>query len=61
MGAGVIPFAVDAGEIQFLFQKTFSGRKVGYLIDFGGGLGLSLIHISEPTRPTATSRMPSSA
>ena len=23
--------------------------------------GLSLIHISEPTRPTATSRMPSSA
>ena len=39
MGAGVIPFAVDAGEVQFLFQKTFSGRKVGYLIDFGGGLG----------------------
>ena len=25
------------------------------------GLQLSLIHISEPTRPTATSRMPSSA
>ena len=25
------------------------------------GLDLSLIHISEPTRPTATSRMPSSA
>ena len=25
------------------------------------GLLLSLIHISEPTRPTATSRMPSSA
>ena len=24
-------------------------------------LNLSLIHISEPTRPTATSRMPSSA
>ena len=27
----------------------------------GATLGLSLIHISEPTRPTATSRMPSSA
>ena len=27
----------------------------------GGTMGLSLIHISEPTRPTATSRMPSSA
>lgn len=39
MGAGVIPFAVNDGEVYFLFQKTFSGRKVGYLIDFGGGLG----------------------
>ena len=39
MGAGVIPFAVSGGEIRFLFQKTFSGRKTGYLIDFGGGLG----------------------
>ena len=28
---------------------------------FGEGMDLSLIHISEPTRPTATSRMPSSA
>ena len=27
----------------------------------GNALSLSLIHISEPTRPTATSRMPSSA
>ena len=39
MGAGVIPFAVIAGEVNFLFQKTFTGRKVGYFIDFGGGLG----------------------
>lgn len=39
MGAGVIPLAVKDGEVQFLFQKTFTGRKVGYLIDFGGGLG----------------------
>ena len=39
MGAGVIPFAVSDGKVYFLFQMTFTGRKVGYLIDFGGGLG----------------------
>jgi 8-oxo-dGTP pyrophosphatase MutT (NUDIX family) len=39
MGAGVIPFVVRDGVVHFLFQTTFSGRKVGYLIDFGGGLG----------------------
>lgn len=39
MGAGVIPLAINNGELLFLFQKTFSGRKTGYLIDFGGGLG----------------------
>ena len=39
MGAGVIPFAVLDGVVSFLFQTTFSGRKVGHLIDFGGGLG----------------------
>jgi 8-oxo-dGTP pyrophosphatase MutT (NUDIX family) len=38
MGAGVIPFTVRSNEVSFLFQTTFSGRKVGYLIDFGGGL-----------------------
>ncbi len=39
MGAGVIPFARHGGEVRFLFQTTFSGRKAGFLIDFGGGLG----------------------
>ena len=39
MGAGVIPFAVSDGKVYFLFQLTFSGRKAGYLIDFGGGIG----------------------
>lgn len=38
MGAGVIPFAVNDGVVYFLFQKTFSGRKTGFLIDFGGGV-----------------------
>jgi len=41
MGAGVIPFAVNDRKVNFLFQNTFTGRKVGYLIDFGGGLGES--------------------
>jgi len=39
MGAGVIPLTINNGELLFLFQKTFSGRKTGYLVDFGGGLG----------------------
>ena len=39
MGAGVIPFTVVDGRVSFLFQTTFSGRKVGCLIDFGGGQG----------------------
>ena len=39
MGAGVLPFSVSGGKVYFLFQMTFTGRKVGYLIDFGGGLG----------------------
>jgi hypothetical protein len=39
LGAGVIPFTVSDGNVDFLFQTTFTGRKVGYLIDFGGGLG----------------------
>ncbi len=39
MGAGVIPFSVKESNVYFLFQTTFSGRKTGYFIDFGGGLG----------------------
>ena len=39
MGAGVIPFARHDDQVCFLFQTVFSGRKRGYLIDFGGGLG----------------------
>ena len=39
MGAGVIPFARYDDQVCFLFQTVFSGRKRGFLIDFGGGLG----------------------
>jgi len=38
MGAGVIPFTRHNEQIYFLLQKVFSGRKAGYLIDFGGGV-----------------------
>ncbi|MBL3529244.1 MAG: hypothetical protein JMN27_16535 [gamma proteobacterium endosymbiont of Lamellibrachia anaximandri] len=48
MGAGVIPFAVSDCKVSFLFQTTFAGRKTGYLIDFGGGLG-----VDEDYRETA--------
>ena len=37
MGAGVIPFCMHEGTVWFLFQKTFTGRKTGHLVDFGGG------------------------
>lgn len=37
MSAGVIPFCVKDRQVLFLFQKTFSGRKAGRLVDFGGG------------------------
>lgn len=39
MGAGVIPFSVNDQKVYFLFQTTFTGRKTGFLIDFGGGIG----------------------
>lgn len=36
-GAGLIPFCRVNGEVCFLFHKTFSGRRAGSLVDFGGG------------------------
>jgi len=36
-GAGVLPFALHEGRVRFLFHKTFSGRRAGLLVDFGGG------------------------
>ena len=42
-----ISFEVGSGEVTVVLGPS--------------GSGLSLIHISEPTRPCGTSRMPSSA
>ncbi|MBT3196985.1 MAG: NUDIX domain-containing protein [Gammaproteobacteria bacterium] len=50
MGAGVIPLAVHKGELFFLFQQTFSGRKTGYLIDFGGGINEGESYLSAAIR-----------
>jgi hypothetical protein len=36
-GAGVLPYALHEGRVLFLFHKTFSGRRAGLLVDFGGG------------------------
>lgn len=36
-GAGVLPFALHEDRLLFLFHKTFSGRRAGLLVDFGGG------------------------
>jgi len=38
MGAGVLPFARLDGQVLFLLQTVFSGRKSGFLNDFGGGV-----------------------
>jgi hypothetical protein len=48
MGAGLIPFCVNKRKVHFLFHKTFSGRRAGYLVDFGGGS-----HDGETYRQTA--------
>lgn len=37
MGAGIIPFSIVDDEGRFLFHKTFSGRRAGFLVGFGGG------------------------
>ena len=42
-------------------ENSISGRTHGIGIRIFKGYKLSLIHISEPTRPGNTSRMPSSA
>lgn len=37
MAAGVLPFVRREGQVLFLLQTVFSGRKAGFLNDFGGG------------------------
>jgi hypothetical protein len=44
-GGSVIPVAGHGRLCHFLFHKTFSGRRAGLLVDFGGGsrVGESLL------------------
>lgn len=37
MGAGVIPFCKYNDRLLFLLTRSFTGRKAGFLNDFGGG------------------------
>ena len=54
------PWEVERIELAQTIQ--FGGRTATYTDDKGRTrYTLSLIHISEPTRPTRASRMPSSA
>lgn len=36
IGGSVIPFCTRDKQVLFLFHTTFSGRRAGHLIDFGG-------------------------
>ena len=49
-GAGVIPFAISDGQVCFLFHKTFSGRRAGLLVDFGGGSRSDELHLQTAAR-----------
>ena len=49
-GAGVIPFANRQGLTCFLFHKTFSGRRAGLLVDFGGGSNAGETHAQTAAR-----------
>ena len=43
-GAGIIPYALYQNQLLFLFHRTFSGRRAGLLVDFGGGCQASETH-----------------
>lgn len=49
-GAGVIPFSIKHGLTCFLFHKTFSGRREGLLVDFGGGGNTGESHAQTASR-----------
>ena len=56
-----LAFEMPAAANVTLAVYSVDGRLVKTLVEGHAGPGLSLIHISEPTRPTRASRMPSSA
>ena len=50
MGAGVIPFCVHGDDVCFLLHKTFTGRRAGCLVDFGGGAKPGETHVQTAVR-----------
>ena len=64
--ASVLPISLIVLLICFVLVPVDTGLMLSFLLAtamliLGMGLFLSLIHISEPTRPHSVSRMPSSA
>ena len=66
-GGNAVAQMIDASidGVEFIAANTdaqalrqFKGKTI---LQIGSSVTLSLIHISEPTRPNAPSRMPSSA
>lgn len=37
VGAGILAYCFHEGEIYVLLHRTTSGKKLGYLVDCGGG------------------------
>ena len=60
-GASYAQAGVDIAAGDALVDAIKPAAKATNRPGTMGGLGLSLIHISEPTRPVCSSRMPSSA
>ena len=55
------PFRSDDSQIPFVRYEAVEGADGALVSSADYTYGLSLIHISEPTRPVCSSRMPSSA
>ncbi|MDJ0808426.1 MAG: hypothetical protein QNJ78_16540 [Gammaproteobacteria bacterium] len=49
-GAGIIPYAVQDDQVCFLFHRTFSGRRAGLLVDFGGSCSRNETHFEAAAR-----------
>ena len=61
LGALALLLSACSDEAKEQIGEAIEGVETGPGRDTAGGSVLSLIHISEPTRPSKSSRMPSSA
>ena len=63
VGVAILSIGSDLPELAIAIDGAIINLRAGDASDVivGTALGLSLIHISEPTRPFTLARMPSSA